>query len=241
MTVTGENPTCYNYSDGAVTINATGGNGGNEYSISDSTGAIMTWYSGTPNTLVWGWYYCYVIDDMGCELFDSVYLENPGELQPIVYFTDPSSLAACDGIATVDTVLNHQGGYSGIAYFWDPGGPDGIGQNVKSDLCNEYFTLIVNDSIGCWVMAELSMGSASVTTNESESLLMIFPNPFTESTSIQIERSLIGETMFIYNQLGVLVRTLLIQNEQTTIYKEQLSPGFYYIRVGNYQGELILE
>ncbi|MBK8926688.1 MAG: SprB repeat-containing protein [Crocinitomicaceae bacterium] len=123
MTVTGENPTCYNYSDGAVTINATGGNGGNEYSISDSTGAIMTWYSGTPNTLVWGWYYCYVIDDMGCELFDSVYLENPGELQPIVYFTDPSSLAACDGIATVDTVLNHQGGYSGIAYFWDPGGP----------------------------------------------------------------------------------------------------------------------
>ncbi|MBK8926687.1 MAG: T9SS type A sorting domain-containing protein [Crocinitomicaceae bacterium] len=90
-------------------------------------------------------------------------------------------------------------------------------------------------------MAELSMGSASVTTNESESLLMIFPNPFTESTSIQIERSLIGETMFIYNQLGVLVRTLLIQNEQTTIYKEQLSPGFYYIRVGNYQGELILE
>lgn len=75
--------------------------------------------------------------------------------------------------------------------------------------------------------------------NEQENL--VYPNPFIESTTLEVEQSLIGETIFIYNQLGVLVRTLLIENEQTTIHREQLSAGFYYFRVGAYQGELILE
>lgn len=241
MTITSNNPTCYYYSDGSVTISATGGNGGNDYAITNSAGTTVSWVPGEANDLIWGWYYCQVIDDLGCELYDSVYLENPGELQPIVYYTDPSSLTACDGIATVDTVLNHQGGYNGISYYWNPGGPDGIGQNIKSDLCNEYFTLIVNDSIGCWVEAELSMGSANINAIERKNSFSVFPNPFTESTIIQVDPIHFGETLFIYNQLGQVIWSEVIDSELTTITRGDLTTGVYIFIISDVKGKLIVE
>lgn len=76
---------------------------------------------------------------------------------------------------------------------------------------------------------------------ENEDEILVYPNPFTETTTIQVEQSMIGETVFVYNQLGALVRTFVINDVQTTIDREQLSAGFYYIRVGEYQEELILE
>jgi hypothetical protein len=240
MTVTGYNPTCYNYNDGAVTAITSGGNGSDDFTITDSLGTEMSLMSAA-NNLSWGWYFIHVIDDLGCELYDSVFLVNPLQLDPVVYFTDPSSLSACDGTAEVDTVLNYQGDYNLISYFWLPGGPGGLGQTIKTDLCNEYFTLTINDEFGCSLVADLSIGSASIPSHEKNKTLTLFPNPFSESTTIQVDPIYFGETIYITNQLGEIVKVIPINTETLILDRDNLPNGIYFFSLGNQQGKFVIQ
>lgn len=242
MTFTTWNPTCPGYSDGSITVNQTGGTGMVSGEITNSAGQlVLTGGLGTtPNILSAGWYYIYLIDESGCELFDSVYIADPDEMEIILNITLPSSVTACDGIAEVDTVLFHNGNYNDLGFFWS-GGPGGIGQTIKSDLCYGDYTITVNNDVGCGTTLQFTVGNLSTKESVDIENLSFYPNPFLESTTIQVEQSLIGETMFIYNQLGVLVRTFAINDLQTTIYREQLSAGIYFYKFGNIQGKLILE
>ena len=65
--------------------------------------------------------------------------------------------------------------------------------------------------------------------------MWIYPNPFTESTTIEFDNS--GEQNFllkIYNSMGQMVRDLhAVHSNRITIYKNELKAGLYIIELSN--------
>ena len=204
LSVQGQDPICHNYSDGAINVSTLGENGDVTVTITDSTGTIFNPPpGGTQNILPGGmWYYIEVLDDSSCYLIDSVYLINPPPLLIQTSFTDPSSLNACDGVAVVDTVLNYQGSYSNITYIWNPGGPNGIGENVKSDFCNDFYDLVVIDEYGCDYVEEIASGSATLKVNEFD--FQAYPNPTTGIIHLKSENLDLNKVE-VYDVYGKLI------------------------------------
>lgn len=84
---------CYDFCDGAIAINITGGNGNNQVSWTDPSGN-----SANPTALCAGKYFVAVEDQKGCTALDSFELANPEQLellttldQPIVCFEEASA------------------------------------------------------------------------------------------------------------------------------------------------------
>jgi gliding motility-associated-like protein len=146
-------PTCYLFSDGSVTVNAAGGNGGNVYQIWDAAQTILnTGNTNTANTLGAGWYYADITDGNGCYVLDSIELIDPGELNIDLNIDQPLCYGQPTGLATVDSVYNATGDYNQVAFFWTPntsGNPNGIGTNWINHLGEGAYTLTINDQNGC--------------------------------------------------------------------------------------------
>lgn len=146
------NPTCYQFSDGSVTVNSSGGNGGNTILIWDDTQTTLNpGGTNTANQLNEGWYYASVEDVKGCFVLDSILLEDPGELLIDLQLTQPLCYGDFVGLAVVDTVYNYTGDYNQVAYFWQPnnGGQQGIGADSLENLGAGSYNLIINDQNGC--------------------------------------------------------------------------------------------
>src|SRR5690606_37793384 len=74
-------PTCFGFSDGSITINVGDIVGEALFEIKDEEGTIKNEdNSNTANTLNSGWYYYSVEDESDCAASDSVFLDEPGEL-----------------------------------------------------------------------------------------------------------------------------------------------------------------
>ncbi len=240
MTIDVMDPTCMGYSDGAITINVTGGNGGYEFTITDEDGTVVNVAGGTPNVLPFGWYYCYVEDDSGCVLYDSVYLDDPDPVEAVVILTQPTALGSCDGLAEVDTVLGYQGSFSGLLYFWSAGGPAGLGETIKSDLCDEFYTLTINDEWGCTGVFDFAMGSAEISTSANHPMLLCFPNPFNDFTHISTGNSIQPANLSIYDLTGRCLRTETTEGTNYLLERGDLNPGIYRLVVGNLSSTLIV-
>ena len=146
-------PTCFQFSDGSVTVNSNGGNGGNTYEIWDASQTILNpGNTNTANTLGEGWYYASITDSKGCFVSDSVFLDDPDELDIDLTIDQPLCYGQPTGLATVDTVYNYTGAFNQIAYFWAPnpsGNPNGIGSNWINHLGPGPYSLQINDENGC--------------------------------------------------------------------------------------------
>jgi gliding motility-associated-like protein len=146
------NPTCFGFNDGSVTINSTGGSGGNTFVISNVNGDLLnSGNSNTANQLVTGWYYAEITDNQGCFTEDSIFLQDPGQIDIDLDLTMPLCFDFATGIAIVDTVYNYTGAYDQIAYFWNPalGNPTGIGADTAVGLTAQSYILTINDQFGC--------------------------------------------------------------------------------------------
>jgi gliding motility-associated-like protein len=154
-------PTCFQFTDGSVTINADGGNGGNTYQIWDASQTILNpGNTNTANTLGEGWYYADITDMNGCYVLDSVQLFHPGELDIDLTIDQPLCYGQPTGLATVDTVYNYTGAFNQIAYFWSPnpsGNPNGIGTNWINHMGPGPYNLTINDENGCSKTFDMSI------------------------------------------------------------------------------------
>lgn len=230
-------PTCYNFSDGNIDVTTTGGLEPIYGEITNENGIIVDGGKKTFLLIGGGWYYIYVIDANGCELFDSVYLINPAEMIAQINFTNPSSLAACDGVAEVDSVLNYQGDFANIGYYWSPGGPLGIGQNIKNDLCNDYYNLVINDEFGCSIVEQLTIGSASSGSNISDEMIRVFPNPTNNNQTLNIElNQSTNVTIQLIDINGKLIQEIFSgelteTNSDFQISFEELPSGIYFYSI----------
>jgi len=146
------NPVCYGGNDGDVNINVSGVNGSATYLITDSTGTQLNSSNASPtaNNLAQGWYYLSVTDNL-CTIIDSVFLDDPDSL--IVQHTviEPNCYGVADGLAFVDTVLNHQGTYDQMTFQWSQGsiGVDVVTNDSLYNIGENTYFLTVTDSANC--------------------------------------------------------------------------------------------
>lgn len=101
-------PSCFEMNDGDITLSTTGGNGGDVYQISFE-GFVISAGNSTVNQLTTGWYYFDVTNNAGCQLIDSLFLDQPGELEIEYTVTNPDCYGAPTGSIVIDTVYNYQG------------------------------------------------------------------------------------------------------------------------------------
>lgn len=146
------NPSCFEFSDGSVTANTTGGNGGNIYEIRDADGNLLNIdNSNTANTLGEGTYSITVTDENGCTVSGSVDLTHPDQLDIELNINQPLCYGIPTGTVEVDSVFNATGDYDAVSYFWtpNPGGSNGIGATFINHLEAGDYVLTVNDENGC--------------------------------------------------------------------------------------------
>ena len=152
-------PTCYQFSDGSLTLNLVDGVGGETFLIQDSLGnQLNVGGTNTANNLPAGWYYWEVYLGPGCTLMDSSEIIDPGELMATINLYPPPCYGMT-GSATVDTVLNWQGDYNNISFFWNPNtaGIGGVWADSSWNMTAGDYVLTVNDDNGCSNAIDLTM------------------------------------------------------------------------------------
>jgi len=151
--VTVNEPTCVGFSDGSIVLNVPGGVVDPTFTISDSDGIVLNEdNSNVANELSSGWYYYLVEDDSGCgSALDSIFLDEPDQIDIDLTVTDPLCYGFETGWARVDEVFNYTGAEAGINYFWspNPAGNNGIGADSTWSLGAGEYTLTINDANGC--------------------------------------------------------------------------------------------
>ena len=124
-------PNCFGSTDGMIVTEATGGNGGFQYSWNTmSNNANLNMISAGNYTLT-------VTDALGCELVESYILTEPEELVINSTITEVSCYDGNDGAIEVDI----NGGVGGYMIDWNTG--------ANSDLPTGNYTIIVTDMNNC--------------------------------------------------------------------------------------------
>ncbi|MFT4601712.1 MAG: hypothetical protein ACI857_001895 [Arenicella sp.] len=150
MTITSNEPTCFQFSDGSLTVLTTGGNGGDVYTITDALGNQINVVN-ISNNLTSGWYYISVIDNMGCIIEDSIFIDQPEEMNIDFHVNDLLCFEVDSGSVVIDSLYNATGDPTMASYFWspNPNGTNGIGQDSTGGLFAGTYNLTVNDENGC--------------------------------------------------------------------------------------------
>ena len=152
VNIISNNPSCFGFFDGSVTIDVLEPTTDEEIIITDQAGNILNvGGSNTANTLPSGWYYFSVDLGNGCSTTDSVFLEDPLAMDALYTVNGPPCYGEGTGLVVVDTVLNAQGDYNEIVYIWapDPNGSSGKGGDSLMNVPTGNYTLTINDENGC--------------------------------------------------------------------------------------------
>lgn len=108
-------PTCYDYGDGSITVQSTGGSGGLVYSW-NPTNSVG---GNTFNNLHSGIYWAYVTDQNGCKDSLMIDLGQPDSLYGNFTIKDILCYGDSTGAIIVDSVSNAAGS---VSYFWNLAG-----------------------------------------------------------------------------------------------------------------------
>lgn len=148
LTITSFNePTCYGFTDGSITVETEGGVGEITYTW-DPENPIE---GSTFNNLGAGTYVVYASDEGDC--FDSlvIVLDQPDSLWATYTQVDPLCFGDSTGIIVIDSVYNAQGDLGNISYYWAPNyfGDEGVGVDSAYNMPAGAYTVTINDDNGC--------------------------------------------------------------------------------------------
>lgn len=161
---------CYQGSDGSLSVDVIGGNSPYSYtwsSLSNNSVATTSLASNLSSQM----YYIDVVDSNGCSISDSIFLGSNSQLIPNLTFDNVSCYGGSDGIA----YANPTGGTGPYSYIWSPTGStfsstSGLNANTTYSVqitddnscppVNAYFTVpqpdsifisVVIDSVSCFM------------------------------------------------------------------------------------------
>lgn len=165
--ISSNNPSCFEFSDGSVTISVTGEVGDMTIVITNEDDEVVNSDgSNTANTLPEGWYYFNVTDEVPCTFIDSVFIDDPDQMDVSTVVQNASCFGASSGRIDVDAVINYTGGLEDVSYYWvpNPSGTDGLGVDSLVNIPAGEYVLTVNDSAGCSVIKNITVGEPTELT-----------------------------------------------------------------------------
>lgn len=158
--ISSNNPTCFGFSDGSVTINMMGETGSITYVISNTDGTVLNVdNSNTANSLGEGWYYFYIEDEFPCIFIDSIFLDDPAQMSAELMLSDPLCYGDFSGSATVNTLDNPTGDPTLVSYIWspNPSGENGIGEDSLLNANAGVYNLSITDENGCSIAIDFEL------------------------------------------------------------------------------------
>lgn len=214
----GTDPLCFEYGDGSVTVDITGGTEPFEIEIKDDSGLLLNEFgeAETGFILMEGWYYSSVIDNEGCELYDSIYIDDPIPLSiESAIITNPSDIDECDGSIVIDGVL---GDWDELTYSWspDPEEISGVDANVFNNACAITYSLYVVNQNGCSTSSEFEVGfDLSMDSNIKSSIEVIILNNLEFKVLLPTISS--NGIINLYNVAGRLIASYNVSSEETVL------------------------
>jgi CHU_C Type IX secretion signal domain/SprB repeat len=160
------NPSCAEYTDGAIAIGIAGGNPNYTYTWSapgGPFGAVLTPVGA-------GTYNVTVRDAQQCTLTGTFTLVDPPAIQVIPFGVAPTScFGSCDGEATL--IITYLPG-SNFSFVWDDGGAS---DSIRTDLCSGITNVTITESSAsqCFVEFEMNIPSPpAISADTMETLLV---------------------------------------------------------------------
>ena len=206
---------CYGMSDGAIDLQAQGGNGG----------YIFDWSSGTNSDLPSGDYTVTVTDMNNCEVTQDVFLPQPDSLIISIQTLDPMN--GNDG----NIVATPTGGTSPYEFNWN----NGMWNEAEiSNLPAGIYDLVVTDENDCTENVSILLEPTSLFEIENLQTFEIFPNPNkgTFFLKLAFEKREDFE-ISILNDLGQIIQKYN-RNDHFILEKinlEHLASGLFFIKI----------
>lgn len=157
-------PSCFQYSDGSISVNVLGGTPLYNYSWSHNSSLV----SSTASNLASGSYVVEVTDDHNCSELMNFQLTNPVPVTATLSPTNLTCFEACNG----NIVVNPLTGFAPYTYQWDDSNQQT--GSIASNLCVGDYAVIVSDNNGC-------METVQTTLTQPDELLVSI-NIFRDAT-----------------------------------------------------------
>ena len=222
LTLEGNDPTCFDGSDGDVSLlSATGGTGTYTYEWNTSPIQTGTSISGVQGATT---YILTATDAQGCTGEASFSLGEPSEIQMTFESITPSCNSFSDGEASVLTV---QGGTPGYTYLWDVNAGNQITQTATGLSSGLYF-VTVSDANACTT-------SSSTQVAEPNAIQLVFQesgNLCAGQNEGAIELNVLG---------GTPNYTFLWENGEITQNIDSLWSGNYLVTVTDNNGCFVVD
>ena len=221
---TGNNPTCYGFSDGSVNLQMP----------VDGTPPFSV--SGPPCAMLGAGTYEYTITDANGYVYIHTYtLVDPAPIEVTAHWiSDATSLSSCDGSATV----SNTGGVGTLTYYWVPCSGTGPGVNAQtvSTLCAGEYKVVISDSNGCSGTSEcITIGNlASVNEQSTNFIYTIFPNPSDGILNITLTQTIGNSSIELTDISGrIILRMGAEENNQINLSELGLESGCYFVKIEN--------
>ncbi|MCQ2285692.1 MAG: gliding motility-associated C-terminal domain-containing protein [Bacteroidales bacterium] len=146
-----QNVSCYEGTDGAISISPTGGTAPYFYTWSNGCSTSQM------NNLTAGNYSVIITDALGCRTLDTFQITQP---QPISIELISSESVECDQICDGSLTVSANGGNGGFQYLW----LNGETGNTATQLCAGIYTVYATDTKGCKATSTFSLSDNSANT-----------------------------------------------------------------------------
>jgi len=162
---------------------------------------------------------------------------NPPEIDTLLT-SDESYTGSMDGLAAVAVI----GDPSQYDFIWSA--PNSVNNSTMSGLTAGNYTVTVMDSTGCSVTLNFTINTlAAGVYVETSVALSLFPNPFSDQTTIQLAKTVSGTfEVFDFNGINVFTEKFEHSNH-LQFFRNQLPSGTYFYRIDaptQYFGKLLI-
>lgn len=150
--------TCYNGSDGMVSVTASGGTG--TYTYSWNNGPFIT--DSVLTNIPAGTYNVYLQDANGCARIDSMVVNTPPEFLANLTMTPPD----CNGFTNGTASIAPSGGTPGYSFTWN----NGSSLNTISNLGADFYTVTLTDANNCILLDTIEVTQPDVLTLSTDTI-----------------------------------------------------------------------
>lgn len=202
-------------------------------SVSGASGTVsILWSNGSTDSMTMnlsaGVYTFNVSDANGCEVIDSVVLEDPEALSANV----DSILSIGDSAATI--MVTPAGGSGSYQFEWqDSSGIISLDQNLTVNAAG-YYTLTLFDDQGCSIVVDsifVNISSTAILDKEFSHAIKLYPTVSHESINIDINESRQKYPTFLFSNTGQIIEQFELNQGNNQKQVNQLPNGIYFIKV----------